>query len=151
MNLEQEILINQYGQNLISIEVLLENYKISDIENKRIYLHHLVTLIIQSKCMNSDISQAISNSNLKKTFTPCVLLEGGEVKYYNLKKIISLPDYELDKTLVLLLHLFKIGYNRRFQQERNNPNKWWYWDLSDDKNVKKILSYSSTLIEDRSE
>ena len=80
-----------------------------------------------------------------------MLLEGGEVKYYNLKKIISLPDYELDKTLVLLLHLFKIGYNRRFQQERNNPNKWWYWDLSDDKNVKKILSFYSTLIEDRSE
>lgn len=145
MNLEQEILINQYGQNLVSIEVLLENYKISDIENRRIYLQHLVTLIIQSRCVNSDISQAIDNSHLKKTFTPCVLLEGGGIKYYNLKKIISLPDYELDKTLVLLLNLFKIGYNRRFQQERNNPNKWWYWDLSDDKNIKKIFLHYSTL------
>lgn len=146
MNLEQEILINQYGQNLISIESLLEDYKISDNDSKKMYLQHLLTLIIQSKCVNSDISQAIDNSHLKKTFTPCVLLEGGGIKYYNLKKIISLPDYELDKACVLLLNLFKIGYNRRFQQERNNPNKWWYWDLSDDKNVKKIFSeFHSTL------
>lgn len=91
MNLEQEILINQYGQNLVSIEVLLENYKISDIENRRIYLQHLVTLIIQSRCVNSDISQAIDNSHLKKTFTPCVLLEGGGIKYYNLKKLLVYP------------------------------------------------------------
>lgn len=99
MNLEQEILINQYGKNLISIESLLEDYKISDNDSKKIYLQHLFTLIIQSKCVNSDISQAIDNSHLKKTFTPCVLLEGGGIKYYNLKKIISLPDYENEKMI----------------------------------------------------
>lgn len=64
----------------------------------------------------------------------------GGTKYHNLKKIIDLPDDELDKTLVLLLNLFKLGYYRRFQNEKNNPNKWWYWDLSDKKIVDHIIN-----------
>ena len=140
MNLEQELIINQYGQNLVHIEVLVNNYKMLDNDGKRIYLHHLVSLIIQSMPENSDISQAIENSHLKTTFTPCVLLKKGGTKYHNLKKIIDLPDDELDKTLVLLLNLFKLGYYRRFQNEKNNPNKWWYWDLSDKKIVDHIIN-----------
>ena len=52
----------------------------------------------------------------------------------------SSSDYELEKVLILLLNLFKIGYNRRFQKEKNNPDKWWYWDLSDDKKINLLNS-----------
>lgn len=138
MSLNQDILINQYGQNLVLIEVLVDGYKILAPSDRRIYLYHLITLIIQSKCEDLDISQAIENSCLKETLTPCVLLKKGGVKYYNLKKIVELPDYELEKALILLLNLFKIGYNRRFQKEKNNPDKWWYWDLSNEKTVNLI-------------
>ena len=34
MNLEQEIIINQYGQNLVHIEVLVNNYKMLDNDGK---------------------------------------------------------------------------------------------------------------------
>lgn len=138
MSLNQDILINQYGQNLVLIEVLLGDYKMLASSDKRRYLLHLITLILQSKSEDLDIPQAIENSCLKKTYTPCVLLEKGGVKYHNLKRIIELPDYELEKVLILLLNLFKIGYNRRFQQERNNPDKWWYWDLSNEKTIDLI-------------
>lgn len=138
MSLDQDILINQYGQNLVLIGVLIDDYKMLPPSDRRTYLHHLITLIIQSKSEDLDIPQAIENSCLKKTFTPCILLEKGGVKYHNLKKIVELPDYELEKALILLLNLFKIGYNRRFQKERNNSNKWWYWDLSDEKTVALI-------------
>lgn len=132
-DMEEEILINQYGQNLVPIEALVNNYKMLDSDGKRKYLSHLVSLIIQSKCEDSDISEAIGNSHLKTTFTPCILLEKGGTKYHNLKKIIDLPDDELEKTLILFLNLFRLGYYRRFQNEKNNPDKWWYWDLSDKK------------------
>lgn len=138
MSLGQDILINQYGQNLVLIEALIEDYKTLDSDERKMYLLHLVSLIIQSKSDDSDISQAIENSHLEETFTPCVLLEKGGTKYYNLKKIVELPDSELEKALILLLNLFKIGYNRRFQKEKNNPNKWWYWDLSDGETVDSI-------------
>ncbi|WP_294549285.1 DUF5958 family protein [uncultured Bacteroides sp.] len=138
MNLNQDILINQYGQNLVLIEALVDGYKRLNPIDRKMYLHHLITLIIQSKSEDMDIPQAIENSYLKKTFTPCVLLKNGGVKYHNLKKIIELPDHELEKALVLLLNLFKIGYNRRFQKEKDNPDKWWYWDLSNEKNIDVI-------------
>lgn len=138
MSIEQEILINKYGQSLVLIEVLIDEYKRLTSSEKKGYLCHLVTLIIQSKPKDSDVPHAIENSCLKKTFTPCVLLRTGGVKHHDLKKIIELPDYESEKSLVLLLNLFKIAYNRRFQMEKNNPNKWWYWDLSNEKTVESI-------------
>lgn len=138
MDLKRELLINKYGQNLIPIEVLVDDYHMLDDARKRLYLEHLVTLITQSKATDEDIVQAIKNSCLKSTLSPCVILEKGGTKYHNLKKIIDLPNYELDRTLILFLNLFKIGYYRRFQEERNNPDKWWYWDLSDEKMIRNI-------------
>lgn len=140
MDLKHEILINKYGQNLIPIKVLVEYFKKLDYAGKRRYLQHLVTLILQSNPVDSDILQAIEDSHLKRTFTSCVILEKGGTKYHNLKKIIDLPDNELDKSLVLFLNLFRIGYNRRFLKEKDNPAKWWYWDLSDEKKIIDILT-----------
>jgi hypothetical protein len=55
-----------------------------------------------------------------------------------LAKIIALPEMEFDKAFLLLLSLFRICYQKRFILEKNHPNKWWYWDLSDDKNILEI-------------
>ena len=50
-----------------------------------------------------------------------------------------LPEYELEKSFRLLTAMLSIAYNRRFKLEKNNPSKWWYWDLSDLENEKKII------------
>ncbi|WP_343608390.1 DUF5958 family protein [Chryseobacterium oranimense] len=124
-----QIFINKYAQGLTSIEtfkMLFSNFKI---EEKRDYLEEIVSLIIQSKPKNEDIDLAINESGLRPTFTPCVLLRKGIAKH-SLMKLINLPESELEKTLILLMNLFKIAYTRRFIEEKNNPGKWWYWDLS---------------------
>jgi hypothetical protein len=131
MKTEQEILINQYGQGLAEIERLISLFEDFDNDNKRIFLNEfLYWFVIQSKPKEEDIGLAITTSKLKQTYTPCVLLRKG-VAPHNLQKILELPDNELKKVFILLLNLFKIAYNRRFEQEKNNPNKWWYCDLSD--------------------
>lgn len=145
MDLAQEILINKYGQGLVDIEILIADYASLDADGKNRYLTHLVMLIIQSKSVNTDIMPAIENSHLKKTYTPCVLLEKGGTQYCSLKKIIGLPTYEFDKVLILLLNLFRIAYYRRFQKERNNPDKWWYWDLSDEKKMANVYKLFNSL------
>ena len=94
------------------------------------FFEYLLFLIIQSKVFTQDIEEAIKNSNLKPTFTPCVLLKKG-VEFNNLKKISNLEKKEKLKSFRLLLELFKITYKRRFEVERDDANKWWYWDLSD--------------------
>jgi len=137
MKREYEILINKYGQELINIEQLLNLYESFDLTSKKLFLNEMLFLILQSKPIEGDIEPAIINSSLKSTYTPCVLLKKG-VANHNLEKLINLPENELTKVFVLLLNLFKIAYNRRFVIEKDKPDKWWYWDLSDEININKI-------------
>ena len=133
-----QIFINKYGQGIIGIDpfkVLFSNF---NTRNKRDFLEGIISLIVQSKPMNDDIDAAIKESGLKPTFTPCILLGKG-IANHNLSKLANLPESELEKTLILLMNLFKIGYTRRFMEEKNNPDKWWYWDLSQPNIADKIL------------
>lgn len=140
MKLEHEILLNKYGQSLVSSEPLLLTFEALEVTFKRNFLNDMLFLIQQSKPSNNDIGPAILESGLKPTYTPCILLEKG-VSTHNLSRLVDLPENELTKAFLILLSLFKIAYERRFVIERNNPDKWWYWDLSDEVNVKKIPQY----------
>jgi hypothetical protein len=137
MKLEYEILMNKYGQGLINSEPLLLNFEGLEVASKRSFLNDMLFLLLQSKPTDSDIEPAILRSGLKPTYTPCVLLGKG-VASHNLEKLIKLPENELNKVFLLLLSLFKVAYQRRFAIEKNHPDKWWYWDLSDEMNISKI-------------
>lgn len=128
MKMEDEILVNKYGQDLTSIQVIIDGFAKFNVEDKRLFLKDLIHLIIQSKPQESDISLAIEESKLKPTYTPCVLLKG--VSNNILQKVAELPAAEQTKALVLLMALFKIAYKRRFELEKGSPTKWWYRDLS---------------------
>lgn len=139
MKMEEEILINKYGQGLIVVEQLTERFSLLDLPQKKLFLNDILYLIMQSKSKDEDIEPAIAESKLKPTYTPCVLIKKG-VANHNLQKLLELPENELKKAFVLLLSLFKIAYERRFKIEKNNPDKWWYWDLSDNRKVEMIMS-----------
>ena len=136
---DKAITINQYGQGLINSEILIDEFLDFELIEKRNYLKEIIALILQSKPQEEDIQPAILESKLRATYTPCVLLTKG-ISNHHLQKIVELPETELKKALLLLLGLFKISYQRRFQAEKNNPGKWWYWDLSDQNNIKRIES-----------
>lgn len=138
MKIEEEILINRYGQSLVEEnEILVHFTNLADVQQKE-YLLNLIELILQSKPKESDIKIAIKYSQLRPTYTPCVLLHNG-IKYYNLKKITDLPCSERSRSLLLLLNLFKVSYQRRFEKEKNRCDKWWYSDLSDERTIEAIL------------
>ncbi|MCE7060690.1 DUF5958 family protein [Dyadobacter sp. CY343] len=138
LQIKDSVALNKYGQDILNIEDLLKPFSEWDILERKNYLKEVVALILQSKPKEQDIEPAIINSNLKATYTPCVLLKKG-IANHNLEKLINLPENELTKALVLLLSLFRIAYKRRFAVEKENSDKWWYWDLSDEANVSKIL------------
>ncbi|MCT3845054.1 hypothetical protein HZP16_13140 [Elizabethkingia anophelis] len=137
LKIEDAINLNKYGQDILNIEVFLKLFSEFNISMKRDYLKNIIALIMQSKPKIDDIEATILASSLKPTFTPCVLLRKG-VADHNLQKIANLPDYELEKVLLLFLNLFKIAYKRRYIQEKDNPYKWWYWDLSKETNINEI-------------
>ena len=130
MTIEHEILINQYGQDLLPLEVLIQTSFLNlSNEYQRTYLKDVVNLIIQSKPQDEDVPLAIQMSQLKETYTPCVLIRKG-ISYSILFQIASLPSNEREKSAKLLQSLFKIAYRRRFLQETQTTHKWWYKDLS---------------------
>lgn len=138
MKIEIEILINKYGQGLIPLSVLQEEFDAYSLYQKRSFLQEMSFLIIQSKPKEEDVDLAIKKEKLKSGYTPCVLLKKG-ISSYNLERVINLPENEMIKTFILFMSIFKIAYSRRFKEEMNNINKWWYWDLSDNDNVERIL------------
>jgi hypothetical protein len=147
MKLEQEILINQYGQDLAHIDTLVTLFTGMHKNLQKAFFVDIINLIQQSKPVNEDIELAIVESKLQPTYTPCIMLKKG-VASHNLRKLINLPDNELQKVFILLLSLLKIAYRRRFKEEKNNPDKWWYWDLSDKEKINTIISeYSHITIE----
>lgn len=138
MRIKEEMLINKCGQFLVNEnEILVRFDNLTDIQKKE-YLLNLIELILQSKPEESDIEIAIKSSQLRPTYTSCVLLRNG-IKYYNFKKVVDLPSSEQLKSLVLFLNLFRVAYQRRFGEEKNQCAKWWYSDLSDERNVELIL------------
>lgn len=138
MKLEYELLINKYGQGLIQAEDVWRVFEQLDYNEKEDFFIGMLYLIMQSKSQDEDVEEAISSSQLKPTFTPCVLLTKG-VSHHNLLRIIGLPENEWRKILYLLLALFRIAYRRRFKAEFNNPDKWWYWDLSDENKILEMM------------
>ncbi len=137
MKIQHEILVNKYGQGIAHIQELKTLFETFEIDYKKVFLNDIIHLIIQSKAKDSDIEPAIKESGLKSTLTPCVLLRKG-VANHNLQKLLELPSAEMSKSFTLLLGLFKIAYTKKFEQEKNDPNKWWYWDLSDQNNIDHI-------------
>ena len=138
MKLEDEILVNKFGQGLVTVEQLTERFGLLEVLEKKEFLNDFLYLIMQSKPKKEDIEPAMLDSGLKPTFTPCILLKKG-VANHDLEKLVNLPENELTKVFVLLLSLFKIAYKRRFAVEKDNPDKWWYWDLSDNEKVEMIM------------
>lgn len=126
MELLKEIQVNKFGQNLVEINDLSNVFSLLTLNEKKEFLNDILFLIMQSKPKEEDIENAIKESNLKKTYTPCILIQKG-VANHNLKKLLELPENEINKSFILLLHLFKISYSRRFEIEKNDENKWWYW------------------------
>lgn len=138
MEIENEILVNKYAQSVVDIENLVLIFNSFDLVNKKKYLNDLLFFILQSKAQDEDIESAIEKSKLRRTYTPCVIIHKG-IGNHNLKRLLSLPENELNKSLILLLNIFKIAYMKRFEIEKKDIYKWWYWDLSNDKNIETIL------------
>ena len=114
-------------------------YNSADLENKKKFLTYIFYLIMQSKPQETDIQLGIELSYLKPTYTPCVLIQKG-LSTAILHKILNLPENDLKKAFILFLTLFKIAYRRRFVIEKDNPDKWWYWDLTDETKIAIIMS-----------
>ena len=81
---------------------------------------------MQSHPTVDEITDGIIKSNLKPTYTPCVLLVKKPLKEA-MAQIHNLPENELLKSFILLLSIFSIADKRRKETECSGGcNHQWH-------------------------
>ncbi|SFC12674.1 DUF5958 family protein [Spirosoma endophyticum] len=143
MSLEEEIAFYRFGQGVHSDVALLEAFSHLDEDKKREQLLDFSFLVRRTAPVDSDVEQALAGSSLGATYTPCFVLKK---MGFRLKLDPVLSDEELENHYTFLLHLFKTAYQRQFSQERGNPAKWWFSDLSSQELVQDILTRHQALL-----
>lgn len=96
--------INLYAQNKLSRIEAVNWFESLDKNTKHNTLTRLYWYIINTSPTIEEIDISIANSDLKKTYTPIVLI----LKDNNpLPRILELPENEYKKSFILLLEVFK--------------------------------------------
>ncbi|QDK81809.1 hypothetical protein EXU85_25635 [Spirosoma sp. KCTC 42546] len=119
MSLEEEITIYQFGHGVYSVSDSLERFNQLDEHAKKIWLYELYSLIQLLNPVDADIEQAIVDSSLNPTDTPCISLKARRFR----PRLVFLPDGEPEKIAELLLYVFKVAYQRSYALEKENPGE----------------------------
>jgi hypothetical protein len=130
MRIEEKILLNQLAQGILKFQEGERWFLSLGGNDRRAALGELNMMIVNTHPRKEDIPIAITSSGLKPTYTPCVLLQNGEI--LALGKIAGLPDNELLKAFRLLVALLSVSdRRRRTEKPLDTRNHWWHRDLSD--------------------
>ena len=174
MSLEEEMVICQFGQGVYSVGDMLEQFNRLDKEHQRKEFLNLYFQVLDAKLDESDIEQALTDCSLNATDAIYDYLHLHSLAT-GFKGIVCVPETErpprgnFDKAYELLLHLFKIDYQRRLDQyahtgqstrtkfkidyrprssqENESPTDWRYLDLSNNETVQGILTRHRELVE----
>jgi len=132
--------LNQIAQGVGPLNQALDAYRVLSPSERSGIIHLLSMMIDQAHPCASEITDAIRASGLKPSFTPCVMLVSGSSRYSQLSMLADLPDDELDKVFVLLMHLFQIADSRRRASCGDTCYHWWHQNLSDETVVRELQS-----------
>ena len=123
---ENSIFINKLAQQIIDVEVGCEWFNNLDFNTQLDVLRSLSLYVLQAGAKESDVVTTIDKVKLKKTYTPCVLIQKGALKV-QLNKILNLPHDEYSKIFLLLLTLFSLADERRRKTKcKNKCSHWWH-------------------------
>jgi hypothetical protein len=138
LSVDEEILLNQLAQGIVSDLEGDAWFQAQSEDGKRRLLLGLNAFILQASPRPEDAVVAISESRLKQTLTPCILIVKPDLKV-QLAKLARLPESELPQVFGLLIKLLAVADSRR---RREKPldlvNHWWHRDLNDPKVVNDI-------------
>lgn len=148
MNIKSDIYLNQLSQNIVSQQEGCSWFNELDKDTQLKVLRRIMFFIMQSGARGKDAKAAITESQLKPTYTSCQLLlkayenepEGNKLLSIQLSKVINLPENERCKSFLLLLNLFKIADKNKRKKGLSPDKYWWHHDLSSNEVISKILS-----------
>jgi hypothetical protein len=137
MTISNLVKLVKYAQGAVVFDTFYSILKFFKPFERKIYLHQIVELTGHFGVDNSVADLVIKQSGLSDTCKACLILKEG-VNETQLRKIVELPESELESSFKMLLTLFSIGYQKGYQNSKNAPTKFWYWDYSDAENAFKF-------------
>ncbi|MBQ5321711.1 MAG: hypothetical protein J6K88_06650 [Oscillospiraceae bacterium] len=138
LNINEEIKLNQFVQNIFTLEEMEAWFLNYNVEDRRSILFALLNMVIQSGATTNDISVAANNIK-KGRATPTIMLLNQKEPFQKFGyKICRLPENELANGFKVLLCTLAISDNRRKEDEKGICNHWWHKDLSDEKVLETI-------------
>lgn len=138
LKIDEAILLNQLAQRVAGFADGARWFDAHSTEGKRRILRELNFLVLQASPSPEDSAAAISESGLRRTLTPCVLIEKQNLRI-QLAKLAELPEPELSQAFRLLVELLRIADGRRRKEKPLDlVNHWWHRDLADPQVVEKI-------------
>jgi hypothetical protein len=135
--LENEILLNQIAQGVRPLEDGLKLLaEISPMTRKELW-SLLGMMVTQAHPTLEDVEEAIKSSNLKPSFTPCVLMLKDQ-RPHQVQRITQLPENEAEKSFRLLIAVFAIADRRRRSSCPKDCCHGWHRDFGDPSILKEI-------------
>ncbi len=110
-----EIAFNLVAQERLDVALLVEWFGKQTFSDQEEILKKISLMVSQSHPTQEEILNGILESQMRPTFTPCVLFRKFPCRIA-IKKCCELPESEYEKTLKLFVYVFKISDARRRHQ-----------------------------------
>lgn len=126
--------LNKVAQDVVPLEAAVADFTQLPLPERREALRRLVVMVDQAHPRPTEIEVAIVASGLRPTFTPCVMLTVLKTPQTSplrqqLTRMVQLPETELGKAFVLLIHVFRVADKRRREDCGSQCQHWWHQDL----------------------
>jgi len=153
MSLEEEIAINQFGQGALSEADMLGSFTQLDASTQRKQFVRLYLYVTSHKLTASDIDQALAACSLTtedpvNTYLNLPYLKVGSRGVLYIPHTEEPPEGDLAKPYTVLLYVFRVNYQRRYAEEKDNSTMWWYRDFSTNETAQAILDTHHRLTEE---
>lgn len=129
ISFEEQILVNQWVQEVCPTTVLLDWYASKGADEQAQILSSLLELCQQARVNITDGANAVHVSGINIRRSACVLLLNG-AQTNTLRKLSNLQFKDGQVAFVLFLHLLRLADSRRRSNEAPGSCKhWWHQDL----------------------
>lgn len=131
LNLEQEIFINQFSQNLHTIGEMQEWFLSYSIQERKNIVSGILNMVFQAHPRYAEIEKAVAVSTHRTSSAAQKLLSRKKPFSKYGHELCLLPEKELSYSFDILLLLLKIADGRRKSEEPSGfCTHWWHQDLS---------------------
>lgn len=129
--IKDEIFINQFSQQLHTLDEMREWFCLYSQEEKRGVIHNILYMFVQAHPSYEEIEEVAKIINKSKS-APAVKLLNRNKPYSKFgHELCNLPENELPIAFdILILGLAKADTRRKRQECINGCNHWWHKDLS---------------------